>query len=397
MMSAAATTATRADQHGALPGSSMEVPLSPDLSVLSGDNSPSTTSHPLTHPIDPSSPMSTADFAIKNPANTGNLIANQSATPDMGDKNDKNPVIQPGRPTIPPATDTTATTVGKSTDEPTSDQDMAPDRENEDMGSENDSPATQDSRQPSPDGNNQVTAANEPQAFAPATNATENPTQASDSEGKPTENAEKSTTTDQDPSQTDSTPSQDEELKDPAKNSDEIKRNTTENGRISKKNDGKPAKPPQKKAWTEGSRPLKPMHIEYVRNKGTHSISDNEIDDCLALSRAFQANPDNIDEFVKSIVQTPATKSFTIDMDIGKRFRQVKEYELRRSILKENPGTLWESKFQGIYFTKTSPTTIALTFYDEELMRATIGTALRIGNSEFTVPEYSPHAKLYFI
>ncbi|KAF0694039.1 Aste57867_15049 [Aphanomyces stellatus] len=84
-------------------------------------------------------------------------------------------------------------------------------------------------------------------------------------------------------------------------------------------------------------------------------------------------------------------------MDIGKRFRQVKEFELRRSILKENPGTLWESKFQGIYFTKTSPTTIALTFYDEELMRATIGTALRIGNSEFTVPVYPPHAKLYYI
>ncbi|KAF0716345.1 Aste57867_2896 [Aphanomyces stellatus] len=169
------------------------------------------------------------------------MIANQSATPDMGDKNDKNPAIQPGRPAISPATDTTATTVGKSTDEPTSDQDMAPDRENEDMGSENDSPATQDSRQTSPDGSNQVLAANEPQALAPATNSTENPTQASGSEGKPTENAKKSTTTDQNPSKSDSTSSQDEESKDPAKTFDENKGNTTKNGPISKRNNGKPA------------------------------------------------------------------------------------------------------------------------------------------------------------
>ncbi|KAF0701699.1 Aste57867_7895 [Aphanomyces stellatus] len=104
-----------------------------------------------------------------------------------------------------------------------------------------------------------------------------------------------------------------------------------------------------------------------------------------------------IDEFVKNFAQTPATKSFTIDMDIGKRFRQVKEFELRRSILKESFVILWESKFQGMYFTKTSPTTIALTYYDKELMRATIRTALSIGSSEFTAPEYSPHAKLYHI
>ncbi|CAK4292709.1 unnamed protein product, partial [Aphanomyces euteiches] len=104
-----------------------------------------------------------------------------------------------------------------------------------------------------------------------------------------------------------------------------------------------------------------------------------------------------MDEFIEDILKTPSSKACTVDIPLGDAFRQVKDYQIRAKLITQNPGTLWESKFKEILFHKKNPTTLSLTFYDDDLLRKTCGTSLRLGKQEFTVPEYSPHSKLYFI
>lgn len=158
-------------------------------------------------------------------------------------------------------------------------------------------------------------------------------------------------------------------------------------------NDGK--KPTSKKnnVW-EGARQVK---TQLVRNTGGHPIDDSELEELIRQAREFRQNPTAMDEFIDDILKTPSSKACTVDIPLGEAFRQVKDYQIRANLITQNPGTLWESKFKDILFHKKNPTTLSLTFYDDDLLRKTCGTSLRLGKQEFTVPEYSPHSKLYFI
>ncbi|KAG9413453.1 hypothetical protein AC1031_012671 [Aphanomyces cochlioides] len=161
----------------------------------------------------------------------------------------------------------------------------------------------------------------------------------------------------------------------------------------SSNNEGKKTNSKKNNVW-EGARHVK---TQLVRNTGGHPIDDSELEELIRQAREFRQNPTAMDEFIEDILKTPSSKACTVDIPLGEAFRQVKDYQIRANLITQNPGTLWESKFKEILFHKKNPTTLSLTFYDDDLLRKTCGTSLRLGKQEFTVPEYSPHSKLYFI
>ncbi|KAH9126046.1 hypothetical protein AeMF1_003464 [Aphanomyces euteiches] len=128
-----------------------------------------------------------------------------------------------------------------------------------------------------------------------------------------------------------------------------------------------------------------------------HPMDDSELEELIRQAREFRQNPTAMDELIEDILKTPSSKACTVDIPLGDAFRHVKDYQIRANLITQNPGTLWESKFKEILFHKKNPTTLSLTFYDDDLLRKTCGTSHRLGKQEFTVPEYPPHSKLYFV
>ncbi|CAK4710779.1 unnamed protein product, partial [Aphanomyces euteiches] len=161
----------------------------------------------------------------------------------------------------------------------------------------------------------------------------------------------------------------------------------------SSNNEGKQINSKENNVW-EGARHVK---TQLVRNTGGHPMDDSELEELFRQARDFRQNPTAMDEFIEDILKTPSSKACTVDIPLGDAFRQVKDYQIRANLITQNPGTLWESKFKEILFHKNNPTTLSLTFCDDDLLRKTCGTSLHLGKQEFTVPEYSPHSKLYFI
>ncbi|CAK4723091.1 unnamed protein product, partial [Aphanomyces euteiches] len=165
------------------------------------------------------------------------------------------------------------------------------------------------------------------------------------------------------------------------------------------------SKNPAKDGTNSPAKPSNPKKQASSNNEGEkttprkimHPMDDSELEELIRQAREFRQNPTAMDEFIEDILKTPSSKACTVDIPLGDAFRQVKDYQIRANLITQNPGTLWESKFKEILFHKKNPTTLSLTFYDDDLLRKTCGTSLRVGKQEFTVPEYSPHSKLYFI
>ncbi|CAK4426209.1 unnamed protein product [Aphanomyces euteiches] len=182
--------------------------------------------------------------------------------------------------------------------------------------------------------------------------------------------------------------------KNPSKDgTNSLAKNSNSKKQASSNNEGKKTNSKKNNVW-EGARHVK---TQLVRNTGGHPMDDSELEELIRQAREFRQNPTAMGEFIEDILKTPSSKACTVDIPLGDAFRQVKDYQIRAKLITQNPGTLWESKFKEILFHKKNPTTLSLTFYDDDLLRKTCGTSLRLGKQEFTVPEYSPHSKLYFI
>ena len=133
------------------------------------------------------------------------------------------------------------------------------------------------------------------------------------------------------------------------------------------------------------------------RDLGGHAVADDDIARCEELANKFYASPDDMDAFIDSILFMPKNQVFELTIPLGEGYRNWSEKVICNQFVKENPGSLWGSKFRNILIHKKNPVTMVISCYDVATCSAIGGTTFKLGSKEFLIPKYSQYAKNYFI
>ncbi|RHY99808.1 hypothetical protein DYB35_009718 [Aphanomyces astaci] len=149
-----------------------------------------------------------------------------------------------------------------------------------------------------------------------------------------------------------------------------------------------------------GKHTSKPKHsVKSVkfREAGGHAVADDDIARCEAVADAFYKNPDDMDAFIEDILLMPQSQVYELTIRLGEGYRDWKEKALCNQFVKENPGSLWGSKFKDILIHKRDPVTMVISCYSLATCIALGGTTFKLGGKEFQVPKYSQYANNYHI
>ena len=102
------------------------------------------------------------------------------------------------------------------------------------------------------------------------------------------------------------------------------------------------------------------------------------------------ANHDgDMDAFIDQILLVPQQQAYELKVNLGETFRKWSEKAICQQFVKENPGSLWGSKFPNILIHKKTPVSIAITCYDLAICVSMGGTSFKLGGEEFLIPKFS--------
>ena len=130
-----------------------------------------------------------------------------------------------------------------------------------------------------------------------------------------------------------------------------------------------------------------------TRDAGGHAVADDDIARCEELATAFYANPWDMDAFIDQILLVPQQQAYELKVNLGETFRKWSEKAICHPFVKENPGSLWGSKFPNILIHKKTPVSIAITCFDLAICVSMGGTSFKLGGKEFLIPKFSQYAK----
>ncbi|KAH9071224.1 hypothetical protein Ae201684P_012820 [Aphanomyces euteiches] len=131
-----------------------------------------------------------------------------------------------------------------------------------------------------------------------------------------------------------------------------------------------------KKDSKQGNAPKGAKH----RNIGAHAIADDDIARCEAMADAFYKD-----------------SVYELTVKLGEGYKDWSEKIICDQFVKENPGSLWGSKFPNILIHKKNPQTIVISSYNLSTCVEMGGTTFRLGGKDFLVPKYSRYGNNYYV
>ncbi|KAG9405402.1 hypothetical protein AC1031_004510 [Aphanomyces cochlioides] len=111
-----------------------------------------------------------------------------------------------------------------------------------------------------------------------------------------------------------------------------------------------------KKDAKQGNAPKGAKH----RNTGAHAIADDDIARCEAMADALYKDSGDMDTFIENILLTPQSQVYELTVKLGEGYKDWSEKVICDQFVKENPGSLWGSKFPNILIHKKNPQTIVI-------------------------------------
>ncbi|KAH9070942.1 hypothetical protein Ae201684P_017266 [Aphanomyces euteiches] len=148
-----------------------------------------------------------------------------------------------------------------------------------------------------------------------------------------------------------------------------------------------------KKDSKQGNAPKGAKH----RNIGAHAIADDDIARCEAMADAFYKDSGDMDAFIENILLTPQSQVYELTVKLGEGYKDWSEKIICDQFVKENPGSLWGSKFPNILIHKKNPQTIVISSYNLSTCVEMGGTTFRLGGKDFLVPKYSRYGNNYYV
>ncbi|KAG9405403.1 hypothetical protein AC1031_003289 [Aphanomyces cochlioides] len=148
-----------------------------------------------------------------------------------------------------------------------------------------------------------------------------------------------------------------------------------------------------KKDSKQGNAPKGAKH----RNTGAHAIADDDIARCEAMADAFYKDSGDMDAFIENILLTPQSQVYELTVKLGEGYKDWSEKVICDQFVKENPGSLWGSKFPNILIHKKNPQTIVISSYNLSTCVEMGGTTFRLGGKDFLVPKYSRYGNNYYV
>ncbi|KAF0688114.1 hypothetical protein As57867_020173, partial [Aphanomyces stellatus] len=142
--------------------------------------------------------------------------------------------------------------------------------------------------------------------------------------------------------------------------------------------------------------PNQPKVAKY-RDAGGHAVDDDDIAQCEAMADAFYKNPEDMNSFLDGIHLLPKSQVFELSIKLDERFRDWSERVLCSQFVKENTGSLWESKYSNLLIHKRNPLTMVISCYDLKTCVAMGGTTFMLGGKAFQVPQYSRYGPNYYV
>ncbi|RHY19028.1 hypothetical protein DYB32_010299, partial [Aphanomyces invadans] len=113
-----------------------------------------------------------------------------------------------------------------------------------------------------------------------------------------------------------------------------------------------------KAAPTKASKPKGTSQNTKFREASGHAVADDDIARCEAVADAFYKNHEDMDAFIEDILMMPHSQVYELTVRLGEGNRDWKENTLCSQFVKENPGSLWGSKFREILIHKRDPVTM---------------------------------------
>ncbi|KAG9399056.1 hypothetical protein AC1031_012013, partial [Aphanomyces cochlioides] len=148
-----------------------------------------------------------------------------------------------------------------------------------------------------------------------------------------------------------------------------------------------------KKDSKQGNAPKGAKH----RNTGAHAIADDDIARCEAMADTFYKDSGDMDAFIENILLTPQSQVYELTVKLGEGYKDWSEKVICDQFVKENPGSLWGSKFPNILIHKKNPQTIVISSYNLSTCVEMGGTTFRLGGKDFLVPKYSRYGNNYYV
>ena len=104
-----------------------------------------------------------------------------------------------------------------------------------------------------------------------------------------------------------------------------------------------------------------------------------------------------MDAFIENILLTPQSEVYELTVKSGEGYKDWPEKVICDQFVKENPGSLWGSKFPNILIHKKNPQTIVISSYNLSTCVEMGGTTFRLGGKDFLVPQYSRYGNNYYV
>ncbi|KAH9094697.1 hypothetical protein Ae201684P_022171 [Aphanomyces euteiches] len=115
------------------------------------------------------------------------------------------------------------------------------------------------------------------------------------------------------------------------------------------------------------------------------------------MADAFYKDSGDMDAFIENILLTPQSQVYELTVKLGEDYKDWSEKIICDQFVKENPGSLWGSKFPNILIHKKNPQTIVISSYNLSTCVEMGGTTFRLGGKDFLVPKYSRYGNNYYV
>ncbi|KAF0686026.1 Aste57867_22152 [Aphanomyces stellatus] len=135
--------------------------------------------------------------------------------------------------------------------------------------------------------------------------------------------------------------------------------------------------------------------VSKHRDSGGHAVNDDEIARCEAVAKAFCKNPGDVNSFLDQILVVPSSQVYELTIKLDKSLRGWSYKVFCSQFVKENPGSLWGSKFPELLIHKKNPTTMVISCYDPKTCVAMGGT--KLGEKDYQVPQYTRYGSNYYV
>ncbi|KAF0720626.1 Aste57867_183 [Aphanomyces stellatus] len=114
-------------------------------------------------------------------------------------------------------------------------------------------------------------------------------------------------------------------------------------------------------------------------------------------SEAFYKNPGDVNSFLDQILMVPTSQVYELTVKLDESLRGWSDKVICSQFVKENPGSLWGSKFPELLIHKKNPTTMVISCYDLKTCVAMGGTTFKLGGKDYQVPQYTRYGSNYCV